>query len=71
MIGAVCRPNLGRASPAERREAMSNTTNRNNGNSNKQPPDVNYRDAKSGQYVTERYAKNHPATTVREHDRKK
>ena len=49
---------------------MSKGNNRSN-SGNKQPPDVNYRDAKSGQYVTERYAKNHPATTVKEHDRKK
>lgn len=49
---------------------MASKSNGNNGGSGKQPPDVNYRDAKSGQYVTERYAKNHPSTTVKEHDRK-
>ena len=46
------------------------------GSSNKRPPapqpaNVNYRDAKSGQYVTERYADRHPATTVREVDKPK
>ena len=48
------------------------TNNRGNssGGGNKQPPDVNYRDAKTGQYVTENYAKRHPDTTVKERDRK-
>lgn len=39
--------------------------------SKKQAPDVNYRDAKNGRYVPETYAKRHPDTTVKEHDRKK
>jgi len=29
------------------------------------------RSAKTGRYVTEKYAKQHPATTVTEHDKKK
>lgn len=35
--------------------------------SKKGPP--NYRDSKSGEFVTERYAKTHPATTEKEHNR--
>lgn len=35
--------------------------------SKKGPP--NYRDSKSGEFVTERYAKHHPATTEKEHNR--
>lgn len=30
-----------------------------------------YRDAKSGEYVTKKYADKHPATTVKEKDKKK
>lgn len=30
-----------------------------------------YRDAKDGQYVTKEYAQKHPATTVKETDKKK
>ena len=30
---------------------------------------TNYRDAKTGQYTTEKDAKKHPATTVKETDR--
>jgi hypothetical protein len=31
--------------------------------------ETHHRDAKTGQYVTEKYAKKHPATTVTEHDK--
>ncbi len=32
---------------------------------------THYRSAKTGQYVTKDYAKKHPATTVKETDKKK
>ena len=32
---------------------------------------TNYRDAKSGEYVTKKYAEKHPKTTVKETDKKK
>ena len=32
--------------------------------------DGHYRSAKSGQYVTEKYGKSHPATTVKESNKK-
>lgn len=35
----------------------------------KQKGPADYRDAGTGQFVTERYAKNHPKTTEREHNR--
>ena len=41
------------------------------GGGSKQPPDVNYRNAKDGQYVKETYADKHPNTTVKETDKKK
>ena len=36
--------------------------------SKKQNPPPDYRSAKTGRFVTEDYAKHHPATTVREHN---
>lgn len=36
-----------------------------------QPANVNFRSAKTGHYVTERFAKQHPTTTVREIDKPK
>lgn len=48
---------------------MSNSKSSSGGS--KQPPDVNYRSATTGRYVKESYAKTHPSTTVKEHDRKK
>lgn len=32
---------------------------------------TNYRDAGSGEFVTKKYAENHPKTTVKETDKKK
>ncbi|WP_205412546.1 hypothetical protein [Janthinobacterium lividum] len=37
--------------------------------SKKQKTIVNHRSAVSGRFVTERYVKSHPATTVTEHNR--
>ena len=35
------------------------------------PPPPKYRSAESGEYVTKKYAKSHPKTTVKETDKSK
>ena len=39
--------------------------------SSKQQKTTHYRDAQTGHYVTQKYADNHPKTTVKETDKKK
>lgn len=40
------------------------------GKSKSSPPPAKYRDAETGEYVTKKYADNHPKTTVKETDKK-
>ena len=41
------------------------------GKPSKPSTSTNYRSAKTGQYVTEKQAKSHPSTTVKETDKRK